>query len=224
MPLRRRLRRHGKLGTRNSWRAMCERCYNPKNSGYPYYGARGIIVCDRWRGRGGYANFLADLGLRPEGTTLDRIDPAGNYEPGNVRWATGRQQFWNVRDVEKRRAQRDARRARIGKCRGLASLRFFGRLLGPKATEALVHSIREALEETFGSPRNMDPPTSLLSIEAAFSDGEFGYESAHWDGLDHLGALGRDRGSWAHLTRDVPRHEFNFEARPGWFHNKRKAA
>lgn len=95
---------HGHRGpkpspTYNSWRAMIQRCHYPPHPFYPDYGGRGITVADRWRGPGAFERFLADLGPRPEGCTLDRIDVDGPYEPGNVRWATKRQQRWNRRDM-----------------------------------------------------------------------------------------------------------------------------
>lgn len=83
---------HSGSPTYVSWCAMRQRCNNPNSPVYGYYGGRGIRVCPRWDD---FAHFLADLGERPEGTTLDRIDSDGHYEPGNVRWATPRQQTTN---------------------------------------------------------------------------------------------------------------------------------
>jgi hypothetical protein len=88
--------------TYNSWRAMIERCTREQHPRYPDYGGRGVTVCERWRGRGGFARFLEDVGERPAGMTLDRIDPNGHYEVGNVRWATVIEQRWNRRDMGER--------------------------------------------------------------------------------------------------------------------------
>lgn len=68
---------------------MRDRCNYPTNGNYEWYGGRGISVCDRWAE---FSEFLADMGERPEGKTLDRIDPDGNYEPNNCRWATPKEQ------------------------------------------------------------------------------------------------------------------------------------
>jgi hypothetical protein len=72
---------------------MIDRCYRETAVNYKYYGDRGITVCDRWLGPEGFANFLADMGERPPGLTLDRLDADLGYEPGNCRWATAKQQM-----------------------------------------------------------------------------------------------------------------------------------
>ena len=82
-----------------TWMAMKARCLNPKHHAYRYYGGRGITVCQRWLT---FPNFLLDMGTRPEGLTLDRIDVNGNYEPSNCRWATWEQQRANQRPRQRR--------------------------------------------------------------------------------------------------------------------------
>lgn len=95
--LKGRARTHGRAAsdTYRSWQAMKSRCGNPKHRAFKDYGARGIVVCERWADS--FENFLADMGERPPGATLDRKDGDGNYEPGNCRWASRKEQQRNRR-------------------------------------------------------------------------------------------------------------------------------
>lgn len=76
------------------WAVMKQRCLNPRNKYYKYYGGRGITVCDRWML---FKNFIADMGKCPLGLQIDRIDNDGNYEMGNCRWTDRKTQQRNKR-------------------------------------------------------------------------------------------------------------------------------
>lgn len=89
---------HAKRGERSrtyqTWLNMMERCNNPRHTAYEYYGGRGISVCDRWRS---FSLFLEDMGERPDGKTIDRLNNDMGYTPLNCRWATPAEQQLNRR-------------------------------------------------------------------------------------------------------------------------------
>ena len=128
--------REGRSGTYQAWSNMIQRCTNPKRREYKYYGARGITVCERWRS---FENFLADMGERPEGLTLDRINNDGNYEPGNCRWVD-----WETQQSNRRRAAYYDRPSRTPGCghpdrphkaRGMCGACYFRWRVGPQKKE-----------------------------------------------------------------------------------------
>lgn len=89
---------HKSNKTYKVWVGMRDRCRNANGKLYKYYGGRGIEICRRWDD---FENFLADMGERPVGKSIDRVDNNGNYEPTNCRWATPTEQNRNRRNVKK---------------------------------------------------------------------------------------------------------------------------
>lgn len=99
---------------------MKNRCFVQTSRGYANYGGRGVTVCPQWRES--FAQFLADMGERPPGTTIDRIDNNGNYEPGNCRWADGTTQRRSTRRI--RLNEEAAKVIRWARARGYSATRI----------------------------------------------------------------------------------------------------
>lgn len=145
---------HGKYHTpeRRIWAGMLSRCDNPNVKGYPGYGGRGITVCERWRQD--FLNFLADMGERPSDEhSIDRFpDQQGNYEPGNCRWATRKQQAQNRKSSVmvtfngKTQTMRDWE-DEFGLVRGMLYYRL--RVAGWSIEEALTTPARRPGRETY---------------------------------------------------------------------------
>jgi len=142
--LRARRLRHGltESPTYSTWLSMRSRC-NPNNVGThaaKWYADRNVTVCDRWAL---FENFLADMGERPEGMTIDRIDTDGNYEPGNCRWATLQEQVRNRKATRFIEYNGEARTASE-----------WGALLGLRPG-----TLRARLDHGWSVERALEPPT-----------------------------------------------------------------
>lgn len=98
--------------TYRSWRAMMNRCTNKSVRDYEQYGGRGITICERWTDS--FEKFLLDMGERPDGCSLDRINSNGNYEPLNCRWATPSEQVKNRRPFVRRWHKRPVNADSVG--------------------------------------------------------------------------------------------------------------
>jgi len=125
--------------THNSWSGMKQRCNYEKHEQYAEYGGRGIKVCDRWNSS--FEAFLEDMGVKPEGMTIERNDTNGNYEPGNCRWATMAEQNRN------RRSNINVERNGVTKCikdwcdeLGLDMDRVYGRIRRGAAPAEALHA------------------------------------------------------------------------------------
>lgn len=122
------------------WCAIKDRCLNPNSkTSYPKYGGRGITICDRWRDS--FEAFLEDMGERPEGTSIDRIDNNKGYEPGNCRWADKWTQSRNRRNVtlDMQRAEQIRDLLGIGACqRKIAKAFKIGRSTVSKIERGLI--------------------------------------------------------------------------------------
>ncbi len=112
---------------KHTWYAMMTRCFNEKSDHYKWYGARGITVCERWKS---FENFLEDMGERPQGKTLDRIDVNGNYEPDNCRWADRQAQRVNSRTKLGAKNRFKGVHARLGRFRAMITVNGKSRHLG----------------------------------------------------------------------------------------------
>lgn len=149
------------------YRQMRDRCYLITAPNYRYYGAKGIEVCYRWtrgeNGLTGFECFIADMGPRPEGLTLDRIDPEKNYEPSNCRWATWRTQYANLRIHKSPEARREF-------CEQLSALNRGELSPMAKLTDAKVATIKRLLNgggRTSVIARQFDvAPQTISNIKA----------------------------------------------------------
>lgn len=139
-----RLTTHGDTGSQahRSWRHMRARCLDPNNVHYRHYGGRGITICPEWDD---YAVFRADMGEPKTGQTLDRINPNGNYEPANCRWASRQVQARNQRERKNQSGHRGVYRTKSGKWVSQIRIGNGKRACGP-ARATIVEALEDRME------------------------------------------------------------------------------
>jgi len=145
-------RRHGLTDTieHRAWARIRRRCNSPSYHNYPNYGGRGIRVCERWDV---FENFLADMGPRPEGLTLERIDNNGDYSPSNCRWATQQEQNRNRRCSYT--AEHDRKiRAAVASGSGLRDVAY---AIGKSEKGVIAHAYRIGLKGIASTSQEQKP-------------------------------------------------------------------
>ena len=145
------LRAHKLYGT---WYTMRYRCNNPNNSVFKYYGGRGVKVCNRWDiadGKfTGFKNFVKDMGSRPKGFTVERVNNNGNYTPSNCKWVNRKEQSRNMRNnvTYKGEGATDASlRLTNGKHKALVRMRVWRGWSKHRAFTEPVHKTKEEFEK-----------------------------------------------------------------------------
>jgi hypothetical protein len=116
---------------------MKRRCYETSNKDYRHYGARGITVCDRWLGVNGFWHFVEDMGTRPSGYSIDRVDNSKGYSPDNCRWASTTTQVNNTRRVEEAKGYF---KTKYGTFKAYISISGKNVWLGSYSTESEAHN------------------------------------------------------------------------------------
>lgn len=129
------------------WTQMCARCRSINDKRYKYYGALGIKVCDRWLGKNGFDNFYLDMGDKPKGKSLDRIDVNGNYCPENCRWASSWEQANN-----KHKKTLGYCRLKDGRWRAYISVNGKCYQMESSSEEAAIANRQKLIEKYIGAP------------------------------------------------------------------------